>query len=323
MGPILRIASMRTQLIVLTGLSLLLSVATADAQVASGTIRQFEEHCATCHRNAGVAPNPDAKQAPTLDALRKLTPEAVYAVMTSKPTPPHAQKDLTDLLRRGFAEFVGGRKIGSVPAGDAKAMPNQCGAGSKLADPSTMPAWNGWSVDTSNARFQSESAAGLSAAQVPNLKLKWAFGLPGAASMYGQPTIAGGRVFFGADTSYVYSLDAKTGCVAWGYRAAAGVRNAISVGPITGHGSTMYAAYFGDIRGNVYALDAATGTPLWTVNVDSNPMAAITGAPALVKGRLYVAVSSREEAAGGGSEYPCCTFRGSIVALDANTGKQA
>ena len=51
--------------------------------------------------------------------------------------------------------------------------------------------------------------------------------------MYGQPTIAGGRVFFGADTGYVYSLDAKSGCVAWGFQAAAGVRNAVSVGPIS------------------------------------------------------------------------------------------
>jgi polyvinyl alcohol dehydrogenase (cytochrome) len=152
--------------------------------------------------------------------------------------------------------------------------------------------------------------------------LKWAFGLPNAASMYSQPTIAGGRVFFGADTGYVYSLDAKSGCVAWGFQAAAGVRNAVSVGPVKGHGPSAFAAYFGDLRGNVYALDAATGKALWIVSADPHPLAAVTGSPILFKGRLYVPLASREEAAGGGPDYPCCTFRGSIVALDADTGKQ-
>ena len=296
----------------------------ASAQTASGTIRLFEERCATCHRNPGVARAAGAEQAPDMDALQKLSPDTVYAAMTMNPTPAHAQAqgDLMDIVKRGFAEVVGGRKLGSAPAGDPKGMPNQCRATAKFTNPSGMPSWNGWSADGSNTRFQSAKAAGISAAQVPNLKLKWAFGLPNAASMYSQPTIAGGRIFFGADTGYVYSLDAKSGCLAWGFQAAAGVRNAVSIGPVKGHGSSAFAAYLGDLRGNVYALDAATGKPLWIVSVDPHPLAAVTGSPILFKGRLYVPLASREEAAGGGPDYPCCTFRGSIVALDADTGKQ-
>src|ERR1700726_1037707 len=91
----------------------------------------------------------------------------------------------------------------------------QCPAGSRLTDPANGPAWNGWGVDTSNTRFQTEKAAGLTAAQVPNLKLKWAFGFPGAKSVWGQPTVAGGRVFLGVDTGSVYALDAATACVHW------------------------------------------------------------------------------------------------------------
>ena len=317
---------MNTRLLVLANVAavLLAGAAAASAQTASGTIRLFEERCATCHRNPGVARAAGAEQAPDMDALRKLSPDTVYAAMTMNPTPAHAQAqaDLMDIVKRGFAEFVGGRKLGSVPSGDPKAMPNQCSPAAKFANPSAAPSWNGWSADATNARFQQAKAAGISAAQVPNLRLKWAFGLLNAASMYSQPTIAGGRVFFGADTGYVYSLDAKSGCVAWGFQAAAGVRNAISVGPVKGHGSSAFAAYFGDLRGNVYALDAATGKPLWIVSVDPHPLAAVTGSPILFKGRLYVPLASREEAAGGGLDYPCCTFRGSIVALDADTGKQ-
>ncbi len=297
----------------------------ASAQTASGTIRSFEEHCATCHRNAGVARAAGAEQAPDIDALRRLAPDTVFGAITMNPTPAHAQAvaDASDVVKRGYAEFLGGRKIGSTPAGDPKAMPNQCPASAKLADPSAGPAWNGWSADATNARFQSGKAAGITAAQVPNLKLKWAFGLPNAASMYSQPTVAGGRVFFGADTGYVYALDAKSGCVAWGFQASSGVRNAPSVGPVKGHPGSSYAVYFGDLRGNVYALDAATGRALWIVSADPHPLAAVTGSPILHKGRLYVPLASREEAAGGGPDYPCCTFRGSIVALDADTGKQA
>ena len=293
----------------------------ALAQTASGTIRQFEERCATCHRNAGVARAAGAEQAPDIATLQKMAPETVYAAMTNNPIPAHAV-DLPDNIKRGFAEFVGGRKLGSVSAGAAKSMPNQCAASSRLADPSAGPAWNGWGVDATNGRFQPAKAAGLTAAQVPTLKLKWAFGFPNAASMYGQPTVAAGRIFIGVDTGYVYSIDAKTGCVFWSFQAAAGVRNAINIGPVKGHGSTAFAAYFGDLRGNVYALDAATGMPLWIVSIDPHPLAAVTGAPTFYKGRLYVPLASREEAAGGGPDYPCCTFRGSLVALNADTGKQ-
>src|ERR1041385_6730457 len=219
--------------------ALLLSAAAADAQTASGTIRSFEEHCATCHRNPGVARAAGQEQAPDLDALRKLSADTVYAAITMNPTPAHAQAvaDANDTVRRGYAEFLGGRQTGSIPAGDPKTMPNQCNANgnARLSDPAAGASWNGWGPDATNTRFQAAKAAGITAAQVPSLKLKWAFGLPGAASMYSQPTIAGGRVLFGADTGYVYSLDARTGCLAWGFQAAAGVRNAVSVGPVKGH----------------------------------------------------------------------------------------
>jgi len=167
---------MNTRLLVLanTAAALLVGAAAASAQTASGTIRLFEERCATCHRNPGVARATGAEQAPDIDALRKLSPDTVYAAMTMNPTPAHAQAqaDLMDIVKRGFAEFVGGRKLGSAPAGDPKGMANQCGANAKFVNPSSTPSWNGWSADATNARFQSAKAAGISTAQVPNLKLK-------------------------------------------------------------------------------------------------------------------------------------------------------
>jgi len=81
-------------------------------------------------------------------------------------------------------------------------------------------------------------------------------------------------------------------------------------------------AWFGDSRSTVHALDAATGALLWKVKVEDHPASRITGAPVFYSGKLYVPVSSIEEAFAQSPTYECCKFRGSIVALDAATGKQ-
>jgi len=152
----------------------------------------------------------------------------------------------------------------------------------------------------------------MTAADVPKLKLRWAFGFPSSTGAYSMATFAGGRLFVGSQDGTVYSLDARTGCIVWQFKAAGGVRAAVVL-----DGNT---AYFGDIRANVYAVEAVTGKVLWTRKVDDHPFARITGSPSFYGNRLYVPVSSFEEGQGGNAQYECCTFRGSIVALDAVTG---
>ena len=277
-------------------------------------VRVFELTCTTCHGKAQVPPIPD----PT--ALRQMTPESVYRAL--KTGAAHQKLELTDDVKRGVAEFVSGRNLMPDDAGEAKRMPNVCSSNPPITSLTASPAWNGWGVDATNGRFQPAKSAGLSNAQIPNLKLKWAFGFPGATAVHGQPSVAAGRVFVGLNNGYVYSLDATTGCVYWSFQARSGVRNAISIGEINGQGSAKYAVYFGDARANVYALDAATGRALWRTKVDDHGLAGITGAPALFEGRLYVPVASREEQSGVALTYSCCTFRGSVVALNASTGQK-
>ena len=288
------------------------------AQTASRVIRLIDQRCANCHRNPVADRKSDVEGAPEWTTLRQMAPEAILQSITKGAMRVHAE-DVADEVKRAMAEYISGRKFAPLAAGAASSMPNRCTAGGAMRDLATAPLWNGWSPDLTNARFN--RAAGLSAADVPRLTLKWAFGFPGVSSVYGQPTVAGGRVFVGVDTGYVYALDAATGCVHWSFLAETGVRNAISIGTVTSPRAT-HAAYFGDIRANVYAVDANTGELLWKVNADPHPLAVVTGSPTLYEGRLYVPVSSREEAAGGSLNYPCCTFRGSIVALDAATGRQ-
>jgi polyvinyl alcohol dehydrogenase (cytochrome) len=271
----------------------------------------FDGTCASCHAAQAADGTPDRA------TLNKMTPEAIYRALTSGPMRQQAA-NLNEAARRSVAEYLTGSQLHLAEFADAKQMPNRCPAGARF-DPGTGVAWNGWGADTSNTRFRSEKDAGLTVAQVPRLKLKWAFGFPGASSVWGQPSIAGGRVFLGVDTGFVYSLSAATGCVHWSFEAEAGVRTAITTAKIAG---TRTAAWFGDTKATVYAVDAETGALIWKVRVEDHPSARITGAPTLFEGRLYVPVASGEEGAGGNPKYPCCTFRGSVVALDAATGKQ-
>jgi len=273
----------------------------------------FQQRCMGCHGN------PNVERAPSPAAIREMPPEKIYNALTTGAMKGQGAS-LSDDQRRMVATFMSGRPLGSLQEGDAKQMPNQCSTNPPLADPAAGPAWNGWGVDLTSGRFQTAKAAGLTPAQVSNLKLKWAFGYPTGLSAFGQPSVVSGRVFVGTDIGYIYSLDAKSGCVYWSYQTKGSVRNALSVGPVNGRGATKYAVYFGDAHANVYALDAQDGHELWTNKVDDHFVARITGAPTVYSGRVYVPVSSSEEFTAATLDYPCCTSRGSVVALDTSTG---
>ena len=295
-------------------------LAAALAQTPSGAA-VFESHCATCH-----AGSTDAR-VPGLDALRQRTPDAIVDALVAGVMRQQGA-ELSDAERRAVAEYLAGRAPGGLvaPSGPVARAFQASGttnpaAGNRCASPAPMnlangPRWNGWGADLSNTRFQPAAQAGLTAAQVPTLTLKWAFGFPNATSARAQPTIAGGRLFVGSQSGLVYALDAASGCTIWTFQAQAAVRSAITVGP-RGSGA---AAYFGDGKANAYAVDAATGALLWTRNLDPHASARVTGAPALYQGRLYVPIASGEEGQGNNPKYECCTFRGSLVALDAAGG---
>lgn len=262
----------------------------------------YAAYCALCHEAGGP---------PYLNhyVLKAASPDYIV-YMLSAGTMHEQGSHLTRKQKIEVAEYLTGKKFGSGPAAAAPA--NRCPS----APPPDFsgPEWNGWGASLENTRFQSGGDAGLTASEIPHLKLKWAFGIRGGFTSYAQPTVAGGRVFVGGPLGGVYSLDAKTGCTYWAYHANGGVRTAITVGP---HGR----AYFGDLRASVYAVSAKTGRPLWQTRLSLHPYARITGSPVLYRNRLYVPVSSREEWMAADAHYPCCTFRGFMAALDARTGK--
>jgi len=277
-------------------------------------LAQFELRCSSCHNN------PALDLVPSANAVREMTPERILESVMTGSMKTYAD-GLNDPTKRRIAEFMAGRPLGSSKAGNASTMPNKCANNPAMGNLAPGAGWNGWSPDPSNTRLQTAAAAGLTAAQVPRLKLKWAFGFPTGESSNAQPTVVAGRVFVGSDNGYIYSLDAATGCVYWSFEGGGIIRGALSVGPVTGQGTTRFAVYFGDGHANVFAVDAQNGKLLWKAKADSHWVARITSAPKLYNGKLFVPVSSSEEFRSGIATYPCCTSRGSVVAYDANNGK--
>ena len=266
----------------------------------------YRERCVGCHETG-------AARAPDLATLRAMTPDRVLTALRTGSMSTQAQ-GLSNTQLDNLSRFVAGTAAGQDTAQSSGACAE---ASAPLVDPLARPHWNGWGGDSSQQRFQPAAMAQLSADDVPRLKLKWAFGFPGATRAQAQPTLMGGQLFVGSQSGKVYALDAQTGCTHWVFDAGFSVRSAITIAA-SGDG---WSAYFGDQHGNAYAVDAVTGQQRWKTHVDDHRAAMISGAPTLDGGVLYVPVSSFEEVSGANPSYQCCSFRGSLVALDAATGK--
>jgi polyvinyl alcohol dehydrogenase (cytochrome) len=281
-------------------------------QTAADGEQIYTANCARCHD--GTLP-----RMPSRDALQERSARQIQTAITSGVMRQFGGP-LSASERRAVAEFLSGDPAGTldspVPSLPASAY---CDAGVSGAVDLGAPAWNGWGAGLENRRFQTADAAGMTADDVAGLSLKWAFGFPGVTDTGSQTTVVAGRALVGTRNGLVYALDAASGCVHWVHEAPSSVRSAISVGPADGGGHT---AYFGDAFASVHAVDLMTGDLRWTTKVDDHAISQITGAPALHEGRLYVPVSSLEEVSAADPRYECCTFRGSVVALDAGTGEQ-
>jgi polyvinyl alcohol dehydrogenase (cytochrome) len=281
---------------------------TASAHQSPDGAAVYKSSCAQCHDE------PQART-PSREALRDRTADAILQSLNSGSMAVIALP-LSPAEKRAVAEFVTGKPLGGSPE-----TAGLCGARAPMPPQiASLPAWNGWGLDLANSRFQPKP--GLTAGDVPKLKLKWAFGFPGGSQAYGQPAIVAGGVFVGSDTGRFYGLDAASGCIHWSFEADGGIRAAPTVAPLKPGAGGRYAVYFGDLKGSVYAVDASSGELIWKKRVDDHRSARVTGSPKLHDGRLYVPVSSVEEGPAAQPTYECCTFRGSVVALDAATGTE-
>jgi polyvinyl alcohol dehydrogenase (cytochrome) len=268
----------------------------------------YQQKCASCHDNPSGRIPPKA-------AIANNTPTLIVQALLEGVMRPMAV-GMAPHDMASVAAYLSTRKNGGLDAGALEAP-----ACKDKPAPFTLegPRWNGWGNAETQGRFQPNP--GLKAADVPRLKLKWAFAYAGSRN--GQATVAGGRVFLTSASGAVYALNAETGCAYWRFDVPGGSRSSVVIGRLpNANGKPRYAAYLtGWTERTAYALDAETGKLIWKSQVDNQQEVQMTGSPVLHAGRLYVPISSAEEAIAVDDAYECCRFRGAIVAVDAATGK--
>ena len=217
---------------------------TAFAQAIDGAA-VYKDTCASCH-------DQPTGRIPSKESLKDRTPEAILNALNSGTMTMQAVQ-LSAAERRAVSEHLAGKPFGSIVSTDA----GMCAAKpAPLANVAALASWNGFGVDSSNSRYQPKP--GMTAADVPKLKLKWAFGFPGGTQAYGNPAIVGGRVFVGSDNGTVYALDAQTGCTHWSFKADGGVRTAPSVGDPVMRANLCVSSVFFQITVPVSASSANT-----------------------------------------------------------------
>ena len=281
----------------------------AQTQPPLSGAQVYAKYCAACHDQTSA-------RIPTRDALSKMSPARIlrtldFGLMMSIAYPIRRDE------RQAVAEFLGKGADEAAPPPSAF-----CKADRPMLSGSARGDWSSWGPAASNTRFQTAEGAGLTAAEVGRLELKWAFGFPGDVTAFAAPTILQGTIFVGSAGGMIQALDAKTGCLYWTYQATGPVRTAMTVVAPSANGANP-ALIFSDQNGSVYLLDARTGKVQWKKRFEQHEATRLTGSITVHDGVAFVPAASWEETRSIDPAYPCCTFRGSITAVRVRDGSVA
>ncbi len=189
------------------------------------------------------------------------------------------------------------------------------------ASAADWPSAGGGLVDNRDQVFESR----IGPLNVARLKPKWIFITHGSESA--TPVVSDGVVYFPDWGGYINAVNASTGALIWQEPVSTydGVVGSYSRDSPVLWGKELI---FGDVvqgvhpaGAHVIAVNASTGALLWSTQVDSQQAAIITGSPVVAGDKVLVGVSSDEETDAASTTYPCCTFRGSVVALNPANGQ--
>jgi polyvinyl alcohol dehydrogenase (cytochrome) len=194
-----------------------------------------------------------------------------------------------------------------------------------IAASAASSSWPSGGHDISNSH-SNPAETKLNANNVGSLGVKWTYTTHGDVSAI--PAVAGGAVYFPDWGGYLNKVDAATGAPIWSKTISSitGVPNDAARAAPAVVGNTVYIGDQGtqpssSNGGWLSAIDATTGNVIWSTKVDSHSQAFLTAGPVYYNGVIYQGVASSEEGAAIDPNYPCCTFRGSVVAVDAASGQ--
>jgi polyvinyl alcohol dehydrogenase (cytochrome) len=199
----------------------------------------------------------------------------------------------------------------------ALAAATATGSGSGFAVAADWPMAN---HDPSGNHIQPDETV-ISAANVGRLAPLWTLTVAGIVNS--TPAVMNSAVYFPDSGGKFWKIDAKSGKVIWSVSVPelTGIDKAFSrTSPAYADGMVFVADNSG---AHLIAVDANTGLKRWITQLDAHPSALLTSSPVIVGDRIYMPVSSNEQSAAAKPGYACCTFRGSMVALDIHTGQIA
>ena len=264
----------------------------------------FSNQCAQCHYGKGAA------TAPSVTHMRSMSPRSIVAALESGKMQIQGAA-LSKAEKIGIAEMLTTSKYteGKDPA-------NMCNT--EALNLSNIR-YSGWAGNPEGSGYIKPEVAQLSAAEVPELKLKWAFGFDGGTVSRSKPVVIDNSIIFGSQFGEIYCLNAETGCVQWIYRADSNVRGGIAVSQ---DNKGDISLYFADFNCTTYALEANTGQLKWKVSVRNEPANAVTGTVAYHDGMVYIPLTSMEVVSGNEPNYECCKGSGMVVAVSAVNGDE-
>jgi polyvinyl alcohol dehydrogenase (cytochrome) len=211
-----------------------------------------------------------------------------------------------------------------IPVIAAATLAGQAAAAPARTSPDGWPAAGHDIANTHNATAEHTIRPGNAS------RLSTAWRVTTSGDVRTTPTVSDGTVYAPDSGGTLWAVAADTGRVRWSH-------SVVDYTGIAGDVSRTSPAVYGDelvlgdsapldLSGHgpgavVVAVDRRTGQLLWRTQVDTHPAAVVTSSPVIYQGTIYVGVSSNEEVVSAGPGYLCCSFRGSVVALDTATGK--
>jgi polyvinyl alcohol dehydrogenase (cytochrome) len=198
--------------------------------------------------------------------------------------------------------------------------------------------WLSAGADLGNSRYQN-SENRISSQTVGSLTLKWTFTTAGDVTAH--PAVEGNFVYFPDSAGYLYKVEKKTGALVWkrpisdytgvaadvarGTPAIAG--NLLILGDLAGRNTPIFGQG-APSPAKVFAVDKNSGNPVWVTQVDDTVMSFVTNSPIVFQDTVFTGVASNEELMAALTPPPPppapvgwqWQFRGSVVALNVNTG---
>ena len=185
--------------------------------------------------------------------------------------------------------------------------------------------WPMFGRNLANTASTTSEDDSLSARQVGKLKTKWVFTTGG--DIAARASVVDGVVYFPDYGGNLWALTSESGHVVWShklsdYGLAAGTVSRTAPTVVDGvlYIGTQWVAT--GPTGWLLAINAATGRLIWKIQPDtSNSSPVITASPTVAEGVVYVGMTSNEEYDAANPFYPCCSARGNVVAVKADTGQ--